>query len=178
MGSGRVQGDGTCNGCLYRVAQYPFHAGAGLKLHQLWNSLIVKMSIDKNKHDMEDIKYVEETEDATHIDVDRAAAEKALVRKIDITLLPCIWIMYLLSYMDVRGLFFRILAERRLTTVLANQHRQCQSCRNDRRPGHGLESVLDRTDRFLHHSTFMQTLLHRKLLSSALVCLLREAACQ
>lgn len=26
--------------------------------------------------------------------------EKALVRKIDLTLLPVIWIMYLLSYMD------------------------------------------------------------------------------
>lgn len=26
--------------------------------------------------------------------------EKALVRKIDMTLLPTIWIMYLLSYMD------------------------------------------------------------------------------
>jgi hypothetical protein len=26
--------------------------------------------------------------------------EKALVRKIDLYLLPCIWLMYLLSYMD------------------------------------------------------------------------------
>jgi hypothetical protein len=26
--------------------------------------------------------------------------EKALVRKIDLFLLPCIWFMYLLSYMD------------------------------------------------------------------------------
>lgn len=29
-----------------------------------------------------------------------AEEEKAIVRKIDMTLLPTIWIMYLLSYMD------------------------------------------------------------------------------
>ncbi|EMD01017.1 hypothetical protein BAUCODRAFT_61784 [Baudoinia panamericana UAMH 10762] len=34
------------------------------------------------------------------MDPDRVAAEKALVRKIDLYLLPTIWIMYLLSYMD------------------------------------------------------------------------------
>jgi hypothetical protein len=58
----------------------------------------------KDKNDMQDIKYVEEAEEsvATETDADRVAEEKALVRKIDIALLPCIWIMYLLSYMDVR----------------------------------------------------------------------------
>lgn len=58
--------------------------------------------MDKNRKDMEDVKFVEESEEAVATDVDRAREEKALVRKIDIRLLPCIWIMYLLSYMDVR----------------------------------------------------------------------------
>ena len=60
------------------------------------------MSIDKNKSNMDDIKYVEEAEETEPASADRKAEEKALVRKIDITLLPCIWIMYLLSYVDVR----------------------------------------------------------------------------
>lgn len=51
---------------------------------------------------MDDIKYVEEAEETEPANADRVAEEKALVRKIDISLLPCIWIMYLLSYMDVR----------------------------------------------------------------------------
>ncbi|GAB7325405.1 hypothetical protein MBLNU13_g09434t2 [Cladosporium sp. NU13] len=58
------------------------------------------MSIDKSKSNMDDIKYVEEAEETEPASADRKAEEKALVRKIDITLLPCIWIMYLLSYMD------------------------------------------------------------------------------
>ena len=60
------------------------------------------MSIDKSKSNMDDIKYVEEAEETEPADADRKAEEKALVRKIDLTLLPCIWVMYLLSYMDVR----------------------------------------------------------------------------
>jgi hypothetical protein len=60
------------------------------------------MSLDKSKNNMDDIKYVEEAEETEPVDADRVAEEKALVRKIDISLLPCIWIMYLLSYMDVR----------------------------------------------------------------------------
>ena len=39
-----------------------------------------------------------------HVEVDGLTwteeEEKKLVRKIDMFLLPCIWIMYLLSYMD------------------------------------------------------------------------------
>lgn len=40
-----------------------------------------------------------------HVEVDGGLTwteeeEKRLVRKIDLFLLPCIWIMYLLSYMD------------------------------------------------------------------------------
>lgn len=65
------------------------------------------MSLDDKRKPagMEDVKYVEEAEEATATDADRAKAEKALVRKIDIQLLPCIWVMYLLSYMDVRYTF-------------------------------------------------------------------------
>ena len=65
---------------------------------------MASLNDSKTKNDMQDIKYVEEAEEsvATETDADRVAEEKALVRKIDIALLPCIWIMYLLSYMDVR----------------------------------------------------------------------------
>jgi len=59
------------------------------------------MSFDKSKSNMDDIKYIEEAEETISADADKVAEEKALVRKIDISLLPCIWIMYLLSYMDV-----------------------------------------------------------------------------
>jgi len=45
-----------------------------------------------------DIELIEESMSE---DADRAQEEKALVRKIDLYLLPTIWIMYLLSYMDV-----------------------------------------------------------------------------
>lgn len=65
------------------------------------------MSLDKDRKDMDDVKFVEEAEEAVAIDMDRVREEKALVRKIDIRLLPCIWIMYLLSYMDVRANIFR-----------------------------------------------------------------------
>lgn len=70
-------------------------------------SSIVNMSLDDKRKPagMEDVKYVEEAEEATATDADRAKAENALVRKIDIQLLPCIWVMYLLSYMDVRYTF-------------------------------------------------------------------------
>jgi hypothetical protein len=45
------------------------------------------------------------SEKIEHADIDEEPSftpeeEKALVRKIDMTLLPTIWIMYLLSYMD------------------------------------------------------------------------------
>lgn len=56
------------------------------------------MSLDEAKRN--DIQFVEES-DRMSQDADRAAEEKALVRKIDLWLLPTIWIMYLLSYMDV-----------------------------------------------------------------------------
>lgn len=65
------------------------------------------MSLDKDRKDMDDVKFVEEAEEAVATDMDRVREEKALVRKIDIRLLPCIWIMYLLSYMDVRANVFR-----------------------------------------------------------------------
>lgn len=45
-----------------------------------------------------DIEFVEES---VSNDEERAREEKALVRKIDLYLLPTIWLMYLLSYMDV-----------------------------------------------------------------------------
>jgi hypothetical protein len=86
------------------------------------------MSSDKSKSNMNDIKYIEEAEETEPASADREAEEKALVRKIDISLLPCIWIMYLLSYMDVRpdppARAFSI----RLTICVADQCWQRQSC--------------------------------------------------
>lgn len=46
---------------------------------------------------MDDVEFVEEAEEVVPTDAERAAGEKKLVRKIDLFLLPCIWIMYLLS---------------------------------------------------------------------------------
>lgn len=54
----------------------------------------------------EDQRKMEITsEKIEHADLDDTSSftpeeEKALVRKVDMTLLPTIWIMYLLSYMD------------------------------------------------------------------------------
>ena len=43
----------------------------------------------------QEIENVDATETAAS-----TSEEKALVRKIDLTLLPTIWVMYLLSYLD------------------------------------------------------------------------------
>lgn len=43
----------------------------------------------------QEIENVDAAETATS-----TSEEKALVRKIDLTLLPTIWVMYLLSYLD------------------------------------------------------------------------------
>ncbi|PPJ55828.1 hypothetical protein CBER1_01610 [Cercospora berteroae] len=57
-----------------------------------------KMSTTDDK--MKDIELIEDHNDNVDEDPERATEEKALVRKIDLFLLPTIWIMYLLSYMD------------------------------------------------------------------------------
>ncbi|KAK4891605.1 hypothetical protein LTR27_009774 [Elasticomyces elasticus] len=54
------------------------------------------MSFDAD-HKSIDVECVEERADQT---MEQQKEEKALVRKIDLYLLPTIWIMYLLSYMD------------------------------------------------------------------------------
>ena len=46
-----------------------------------------------------DVEYVEEAGSQNAEELEKE--EKALVRKIDLYLLPTIWVMYLLSYMDV-----------------------------------------------------------------------------
>ncbi|PIB01301.1 putative tartrate transporter [Cercospora beticola] len=57
-----------------------------------------KMSSTDDK--MKDIELIEDHSGNIDEDPESAAEEKALVRKIDLFLLPTIWIMYLLSYMD------------------------------------------------------------------------------
>ncbi len=52
-------------------------------------------TVDKGKQD--DVEYVEDSQSDHAAGEDRAAEEKALVRKIDMYLLPTIWLMYLLS---------------------------------------------------------------------------------
>lgn len=48
---------------------------------------------DASSHEIEDV-------DATEVISFTPEEEKALVRKIDMTLLPTVWVMYLLSYLD------------------------------------------------------------------------------
>lgn len=48
---------------------------------------------DASSHEIEDV-------DATEVIYFTPEEEKALVRKIDMTLLPTVWVMYLLSYLD------------------------------------------------------------------------------
>lgn len=55
-------------------------------------------SLDLKQRDAEQIEY---DAPSSHMDDEALKAEeKALVRKIDLYLLPTIWLMYLLSYMD------------------------------------------------------------------------------
>lgn len=56
-------------------------------------------SIVPSDHKVKDIELVEESQ--TH--EDNATEEKALVRKIDLFLLPTIWLMYLLSVSRLIG---------------------------------------------------------------------------
>lgn len=51
-------------------------------------------------HNDRKLSDVEIIEDRNELDAEMVAEEKALVRKIDLFLMPTIWIMYLLSYMD------------------------------------------------------------------------------
>jgi hypothetical protein len=53
-------------------------------------------SFEADNKDMENTKQYEVSEELTWTPEE----EKALVRKIDLFLLPTIWLMYLLSYMD------------------------------------------------------------------------------
>jgi hypothetical protein len=53
------------------------------------------MLSDDRKHSVVDC-----VEDRSVLGDDMVAEEKALVRKIDLFLMPTIWLMYLLSYMD------------------------------------------------------------------------------
>ncbi|GKZ96520.1 hypothetical protein AnigIFM59636_011035 [Aspergillus niger] len=48
---------------------------------------------DASSHEIEDV-------DATEVVSFTPEEEKALVKKIDMTLLPTVWVMYLLSYLD------------------------------------------------------------------------------
>ncbi|RMX73846.1 hypothetical protein D0869_13195, partial [Hortaea werneckii] len=61
----------------------------------LLHPLFANMSFDDGKP-----ANVELVEESTSEDDERAREEKALVRKVDLMLLPVMWIMYLLSYMD------------------------------------------------------------------------------
>jgi hypothetical protein len=53
-------------------------------------------SLEADIKEMDNTKQLEVSEELTWT----PAEEKALVRKIDLFLLPTIWLMYLLSYMD------------------------------------------------------------------------------
>ena len=60
------------------------------------SSKLGKTSLDLDKQ-----RNVEFVEESRYAETEREREEKALVRKIDLYLLPTMWLMYLLSYMDV-----------------------------------------------------------------------------
>ena len=64
-------------------------------------AFIMSGEFRKASFDMDKQKDVEFVEESHSHDADREKEEKALVRKIDLYLLPTMWLMYLLSYMDV-----------------------------------------------------------------------------
>jgi hypothetical protein len=57
-------------------------------------------NVDLATKDMEATKHVEYEEGSPEQLTWTPEEEKALVRKIDLYLIPMIWLMYLLSYMD------------------------------------------------------------------------------
>jgi hypothetical protein len=86
----------------------------------------MNMSLEEDRK----LSAIEVIEDHVSTDSTTAAEEKALVRKIDMYLMPTIWIMYLLSYMDRTniGMPLNFIARSCLLILL----RQCQNCRHDR----------------------------------------------
>lgn len=107
--------------------------------------------------DMKDIKQdnIEYIENSPTSEAN-IAEEKALVRKIDLFLLPTIWLMYLLSYMDrtklvqpLSSLTARSQAWTHTDTCFS-QHWKCKSSRHDRRPPHDIWSILAFTRGVLH----------------------------
>ena len=65
--------------------------------------------------------------------------EKALVRKIDLYLLPTIWLMYLLSYIDRTKSVILVFSSPK--PHYTSQHRQCENRRLTRRSSPKLESI-------------------------------------
>jgi hypothetical protein len=56
---------------------------------------------DVNTKDMQTIKHLEYSDQSENVGLTwTPEEEKKLVRKIDLMLMPMIWFMYLLSYMD------------------------------------------------------------------------------
>lgn len=87
-------------------------------------------------------------------DIDELAREEiALVRKIDLYLLPTIWIMYLLSYMDRTNIGNAKVAgvsHRNFPPSCDGVHAE-QSGLDDPRSRNGLESIFDLLNRVLHY---------------------------
>lgn len=78
------------------------------------------------------VELVEESSTSTNLDAELVEEERKLVRKIDLWLLPTIWLMYLLSYMDVSVVPHYYHLCPKLSTHVANEHWQCQSGWHDR----------------------------------------------
>lgn len=91
------------------------------------------------------------SEKIEHADIDEEPSftpeeEKALVRKIDMTLLPTIWIMYLLSYMDrtkcvIIGL--ATIKDQKTDSYYHLQHRKCKDFWHGDGPELDFRSVFD-----------------------------------
>lgn len=69
------------------------------------------------------------TEDVARVErnISMQEKEKALVRKIDLFLLPTIWLMYLLSYIDRTKSVQSII---RVSSTYVWQYWQCKDCRH------------------------------------------------
>lgn len=81
--------------------------------------------------------------------------EKALVRKIDLFLLPTIWLMYLLSYMDRTKYVTH--DEYGCSSLTGSQHWQCKDCWYGNGFAPHVRPILYLSGRFLRHICRLRT---------------------
>lgn len=78
----------------------------------------MSQSLDTQKEAMSTSNHIENGRDV-EIDPD---AERALLRKIDYRLIPCVWFMYLLSYVSNFPLFKHVKESPKSIIVMSRDH--------------------------------------------------------